>query len=364
MKVIKGFRCLGPTHKMFFVSEFISTIFVVYLSFDYVPEIVYSIMVSTGTLVLGYIFLTKFACYPQRWKIGEIVLLVFAFITVFHLPAHFMATSRITIKKELKDNSLLKADKFLLGWLVEDGQLSLYLDKNNFIGPHTILGRFINNSLQIFYFFYYLIPYISMHFMNLANCGKEIIFRFQHKGQMSPSHRRRWNDTLFLFGTYLLTCFLIFFTNTLVPASSPRKYIKDKFIHPLELTGLANYLNKKCKDDTSANSFPSGHVGEVLTIGLAYLGMEKYEIGYIIIVCTILIALATIFLRYHYFCDILMAVILAYLGYIINYYFGYKKYLDALKKEKEKRTLEISAQSEGIENKNHISLAEEVANQV
>ena len=358
MKIIKGFNCLGPTHKMFFVSTFISSLFTLYLLLDFVPEIIFGIIFSSTTLILCYIFLTKYAAYPRKWARGEILLLILTFITVSHLPSHFIASSRITYRKELKDDKLVKIDKFLLGWLFEDGQISLYLDKNNFLGPHTIFGRFLNNSLQIFYFFYYLIPYITMHFINLANCGKEIIFRFYNKGARSPTHRKRWNNTLFLFGSYLLTCVFVFFVNTLVPASSPRKFLKGKFIHPLQLSGLSKYLNKKCKDDKSANSFPSGHLAEIFSIGLSYIGMKNYLMGITIIICSILIGLATLFLRYHYFCDLLAAALLAILGFLINYYFGYKKYLDSL----EKINSEIIIDNQGNNTKGHITLAEETDN--
>ena len=362
MKLIKGFKFLGPTHKMFIISAFISSMFTVYLLFDFVPEIIYGGIVSSITLILCFIFLSKFAPYPRKWPIGEILLLILTFFTVFHLPSHFIASSRITFRKELKDDELIKIDNFLLGWLFIDGQLSLYLDTNNFLGPHTTFGRFINNSLQIFYFFYYLIPYVTMHFINLANCGKEIIFRYQNNGLRSPTHRKRWNNTLFLFSSYLLTCVFIFFVNTLVPASSPRKHLKDKYNHPLTLTGLARFLNKKCKDEKSANSFPSGHVGEVFSIGLSYLGMKNYLIGTNIIICSILIGLATLFLRYHYFCDLLMAIFLACLSHLINYYFGYKKYLDSLEKEKGKINNEVSINNNTSETKGHITLTEEVDN--
>ena len=358
---MKGFNCLGPTHKMFFISAIISSLLTLYLLFDFVPEIFYGIMVSSTTLILSYIFLSKYAAYPRKWQVGEILLLILTFITVFHLPSHFIATSRITFRKELKDDQLIKFDNLLLGWLFQDGQISLYIDKNNFLGPHTTFGRFLNNSLQIFYFFYYLIPYISMHFLCLANCGKEIIFRFLNKGLRSPTHRKRWNNTLFLFGVYLLTCVFVFFVNTLVPASSPRKHLKDKFIHPLKLSGFAKYLNKKCKDDKSANSFPSGHVAEIFSIGLSFIGMKNYFIGVTIIICAVLIGLATLFLRYHYFCDILIGILLSCLSLVINYYFGYKKYLNIIEKEGEKVT-EISIDGQVADSKGHITLAEETEN--
>ena len=66
MKIIKGFNCLGPTHKMFFVSTFISSLFTLYLLLDFVPEIIFGIIFSSTTLILCYIFLTKYAAYPKK----------------------------------------------------------------------------------------------------------------------------------------------------------------------------------------------------------------------------------------------------------------------------------------------------------
>ena len=150
MKLIKGFNSLNPAQKMFFVSTFISSIYVIYLLIYFVPECFFDLLVSATTLILCYIYLSYYANYSNKWKKGDILLLILTFITVFHLPTHFVASSRIAYKKEIiNDDSLIKIDKFLLGWLVKDGQVSLYLDQNNFIGPHTTLGKFLNNSLCI-----------------------------------------------------------------------------------------------------------------------------------------------------------------------------------------------------------------------
>ena len=173
-----------------------------------------------------------------------------------------------------------------------------------------------------------------MHFMSLLNCLREIIFRFNHDGLRSSSYKKNWNTVLFVSSVYLLTCVLVFFVNTLVPATSPRQHLKNEFVHPLELSGLSKYLNMRCKDDQSANSFPSGHVAEVVSIGLAYYIDKDKFVGGLIIFLSALIALATIFLRYHYFCDVVMGIILAFLSFEINYYFGLRRYRENNKEEK------------------------------
>ena len=326
MKIWKGIKFLNPIYQMFFISTLISCFFTIYLVAHLEIETLYSVMVSSVTLIMMIIYLTKFAAYPFKWKKGEIFLLILTFITVFHLPSHFVSAGRISYRREKKDDLLIKIDKYILGWLVKEGKISAWIDNNDYIGPHTYFGQFINNSLQIFYFFYYLIPYVSMHFMSLLNCLREIIFRFKHDGFKSTSHKKNWNTTLFVFGVYLLTCVFVFFVNTLVPATSPRKYLKDEFTHPLKLSGFGKYLNKKCKDERSANSFPSGHVAEILSIGLAYNAAKNKIAGQLIIFFSVLIAISTLFLRYHYFCDIIMAVFLAFLSFGINYFFGLKRY--------------------------------------
>ena len=326
MKILKGFKSLNPIFQMFFVSTLISCFFTVYLVAHLEIETLYSVMVSSVILVMIIIYLTKFAGYPSKWKQGDIFLLILTFITVFHLPSHFVSAGRISYRREKKDDMLIEIDKYILGWLVKDGKISAWIDNNDYIGPHTLFGKFLNNSLQIFYFFYYLIPYVSMHFMSLINCLREIIFRFRHNGLKSSSNKKTWNTALFVFGVYLLTCVFVFFVNTLVPATSPRKHLKNEFTHPLILSGFGKYLNRKCKDEKSANSFPSGHVAEILSIGLAYNAAKNKFVGKLIISCSGLIAIATLFLRYHYFCDIIMAVILAFLSFGINYYFGLVRY--------------------------------------
>ena len=331
MKILKGFKFLNPIYQMFFISTLISCFFTIYLIAHFEIEILFSVMVSSVTLVLAIIYLKYFAAYPLKWKKGEIFLIILTFITVFHLPAHFVSAGRICYRRKKKDDLLIKIDKFILGWLVKDGKISLWIDNNDYIGPHTTIGQFINNSLQIFYFFYYLIPYISMHFLCLLNCLREIIFRYKNKGAISSSYKKTWNTTLFIFSVYLLTCVFVFFVNTLVPATSPRKYLKNEFVHSLSLTGFGKYLNKKSKDEKSANSFPSGHVAEILSIGLAFCATKNKFTGKLIIYNSGLIAIATIFLRYHYFCDIIAAVIIAFLSFEFNYFIGLKRYRKHIK---------------------------------
>ena len=190
MKILRGLKTLNPIYQMFFISTLISCFFTVYLVAHLEIETLYSVMVSSVTLVMIIIYLTKYAAYPSKWKKGDIFLLILTFITVFHLPSHFISAGRICFRREKKDDLLIEIDKYILGWLVKDGKISLWIDNNDYIGPHTLVGKFLNNTLQILYFFYYLIPYVSMHFMSLLNCLREVIFRFKHNGLKSTSYKK------------------------------------------------------------------------------------------------------------------------------------------------------------------------------
>ena len=149
MKILKGFKSLNPIYQMFFTSTTISCFFCIYLVAHLEIETLYSVMVSSVTLIMVILYLTKYAAYPSKWKEGEIFLLILTFITVFHLPAHFVSAGRISYRREKKDGLLIEIDKFILGWLVKDGKISSWIDNNEYIGPHTLTGKFINNSLQI-----------------------------------------------------------------------------------------------------------------------------------------------------------------------------------------------------------------------
>jgi len=292
MKIINGFCSLSPTYKMFFVSISSSCFLTLYFFIDYVPQIFYGLFFSTITMIMILIYLHKYAGNPTNWKSGEIFLILTTFSTVFHLPFHFIVCSNITYKGPYKDDALIKIDDFLLGWLIKDGQISVWIDNNDFLGPHTYVGMFINNILQICYFFYYIIPFVSLHCVGLLECCKEIVFRAKNNGYKSATYKKHWNNTLFGFSVYLLACNLVFI----------------------------------------ANSFPSGHVAEILSIGIAYIGMREYLVGTIVTILAILTALATLFLRYHYFCDILMGAFLSLLSFMICYFCGYRHYYKNINK--------------------------------
>ena len=320
--IIETYKNLRKTEKFFFTVLLISFIFSLYIAIHKKQMAQTTLIIGTLTLILVIINL-KFYNYQKNLFIRETLMFILLLFLATHLPIFFVGAARIAISKNLQDEKIIKYDEKILGFLFPRGQLALYLDKNNILGPHKPIGKFINNTLQICYFFYYLIPYITMYVMLYANCVKETIYRCLNKGKMSSTYIKNWDKILFLFGVYHLTLYIVFTINTLIPAGSPRIFIKNEFHNPLTLTGFAKFLNRVCRDSKSANSFPSGHVAEPLSIAFSLFGIKWRITGMIVSICSFLMFLATLFLRYHYFVDVVFSVIIAFLSYSLGVFFGF-----------------------------------------
>ena len=335
---------------VFLLTSLLSSLLSFYFLIHFTKELLLSIIVSTLTIILIIIYIKKYKYNQKNWLGGEILLCVLMLVMIFHLPSYYLSSSRITYKMEKKDDIIIKIDTFLLGWIFKYGQLSIYLDNNDYIGPHTTIGKLINNILQIFYLFYYFIPYTTLYAICEANCIKEIVYRYINQGQKSFSYNRHWKNAFFMFGVYNISYILVFLINTLVPAGSPRMHLKKEYKHILNLVGFPNFLNNTFKDDRSANSFPSGHVAETICFSFAFFGIGKKVEGFTFLFCSIMIIFATLILRYHYFSDVLIALLIAGFGFYFNYYFGYIKDEYTINRKKEKDVIYMINENGEINN--------------
>ena len=320
---LNNWNNLKKPEKTFHITVFITFIFSIYLILHFKSSSIPSFIMGSISFILSIIAIN----HPEKngkWAFREIILIILLIQLASHLPIYFVAVARICYNKDLKDDQLIKIDNYLLGWLFPKGQLSLFLDVNDLFGPHTNLGQFIHNSLQIFYFLYYIIPYVSMYIILWVNLIKENIYRFYHNGKKSNTYEISWNQIFFIFSVYNLCYISIFLINTLIPASSPRIYLKDEFTQILSLTGFAKFLNKTCKDNKSANSFPSGHVAEPLCIAFVLYNCNRKILGILAFIGSFFIFIAILFLRYHYFIDGLIAVFVAIFVFLIPYCFCFK----------------------------------------
>ena len=311
---------ISRIQKYFFLTCIFLLTFSIYLFSFNIKQTIPSLLLSLLSLILIFIYYIKNKDPIKR----EIILFVLFIILSPSLPFFFLATSRIAITKELKDRNLIQLDEFFLGNFFPKGQLSLFLDKNDLIGPHTKLGSLMNNLLQICYFFYYIIPYFTIYVICFSNCIKETLFKIYNKGQISRTNFKNWKNLFFIFSVYNTTMLIVFILNISIPAKSPRIFLKKKFIHQLNLKGFAKFLNDICKDNNSANSFPSGHVAEPFSIAFSMIVIGYFNIGVICFIFSFLIFLAILILRYHYFSDGLFGIIIGFFGFIFTYNFFYK----------------------------------------
>jgi membrane-associated phospholipid phosphatase len=295
------------------ITAFESIFFIFFENINSIPALILGL--TNLSAIILYIYHPK---KKETWASAEIILYIILFISAIELPIFFIASSRIAAKRELTDELLLKLDTFLLGNFFPKGQLSLYLDEHEIFGPHSILGKIINNVLLFIYFLYYLIPYVFAFTFLLKDCIEETIYRYYNNGEKSIYYNNSWSNYYFCLSVFNLTYFQILMINVLVPAVSPRLYLKYEYKNDLIFYGLTKYLSN-IKDDNSANSFPSGHVGETFSLFLPFFFIKKYYISTIILVYSLLISLATVVLRYHYFVDVLMAMSNSILSFFIVY---------------------------------------------
>jgi membrane-associated phospholipid phosphatase len=120
---------------------------------------------------------------------------------------------------------------------------------------------------------------------------------------------------------WLSTYIINFWLNLLIPAVSPRIYIEHKYSGELTGFGIANAFRSLIKSQSkgSYGAFPSGHVASSWIAGFVSVKYFK-TYGKISLFSAVMITLATVYLRYHYFVDVIGAIPLVFFG---MFYGGY-----------------------------------------
>lgn len=189
--------------------------------------------------------------------------------------------------------------------------MSLLLDQSEHGNPSSVLGRFYTDVLQIFYVTYYVWGYLPILILG---------YRYIRAWKRRDGHGV--NKALAQVKLYLtgwLSSFLFVFTiNTCLPAMSPRLFLKQYYSHRLEGFGLARLLIGVATEDKSFGSFPSGHFAESLVAGIYLLQIQR-PTGIVVVISSVMIGLATQFLRYHYFADLIGAGLLVPLSLLIGH---------------------------------------------
>jgi len=271
----------------------------------------------------------------------KIMTLIEILLISLGVPCYFYTVALNIYRKPRFDDFLIKLDTILLGSFFPQGQLALYLDTNPFIGPTSSFGRFFDDVLQIVYFSYYFWPYIvtSVPFIKAVI----YLFRKEKTEEEMKYESQNWQQLKSVATVWILSYLTTFFINSLIPAGSPRLMLRDQFKNPIVGFGIAGRINAAVTENRSANSFPSGHVAETLASALASLYILKQKaFGLALMFITVLMMLATIVLRYHYFVDVLMGVIVGAGSYlVVSYCIAYGKWDSSLQKQWNENMLEL-----------------------
>lgn len=317
LKCPKYYSKININKKIFLIIRSVLTIESIYFMSYGNPISLPSFLIGITSLIVTILYI--FSAENSTWKKKEIRLYILIAFSATELYLFFLSCSRIAFKKELMDEAIIKIDEFFLGKIFPRGQISLYLDENKNFGPNKIGGKILNNFLLFFYFTYYLNPYVFIFIILFKNCFQETLYRNKNNGQKSPTYYNSWNKFYFTVSIYIATYIQVFFINVLVPASSPRLFLKNEYKNQLEYFGL-NKIFGNIKDDKSANSFPSGHVAETFCLFLPFLAMKRYAIALFVLIVSLIIGLATVVLRYHYFADVLVGMLNSALSFLICYF--------------------------------------------
>lgn len=355
-------------------------------TFLFLAGLVESVVITLvwGFLSLGlYLFIrwanhrgyndTLSAAVARGLLMGALALAILFYYEGTHGTVHEMREREPNLK--LYDDELLSMDRFMLGWLFPDGQLSLWADENRFIGPESLIGPLLTEILQIYYASFFgwcsvLIVYVGlweyficgftgartdsleadveahnphkyteMQDMGSAADGDEKdppSFDGATAGAkgLAKTYRYRfwkwtfwfthdavvWRRLLMIILAVLGAFLLNYLVSFMFPAVSPRVSLEHRFKNPLSGYWFSDRIRDTLSktDEGTYGSFPSGHVALtwVPSIVALKLGYPKY--GWSCLVAAVLITFSTLYLRYHYFTDVVFAIPLIVFGL----YFG------------------------------------------
>jgi hypothetical protein len=266
--------------------------------------------------------------YADWTRLAQFILLATAVI-IFFDGTNIANRARYAREGDdlLQDEALLAMDDTLLGWAFPKGQISLWLDKNKYIGVTSTIGMIYTEILQVMYASYYLWgnglgAWLAAHYF----------YRVLYRKTRSRTDKMEWRRIQMFLTAWLGTFLFNFLLNLAVPAVSPRIYLKDLYVNEVKGLYFANLIRKALTSAASNtfSAFPSGHCG--LSWLTAYIG---YRIGYprffkASLAAAITITLATLVLRYHYFVDMLFATTLLAFGVFVGNFQSQRVYDNAL----------------------------------
>ena len=278
-------------------------------------------LASIGVVLTVLIFVALCAHY-YFYTVGdatrcEVLVVVESAMVGLGVPCYFYATALAIYKLPRWDAALVSFDELMLGWAFPHGQISLFFDRSAALGPDSVFSRVVTEVLQLVYFSYYFWPYLAW-----APLVLKCLLGFHPSRRFNgtpPERLRNWQQLKAFSVTWALTFMLTFVINSFFPAGSPRLYFETEYRHELRGFLLAATIRGVAKENRSANSFPSGHVAETFGTALAALSFLGYRrFGGLLFAVSVLMILATLFLRYHYFSDVVAGLAVAFVSMCIG----------------------------------------------
>jgi membrane-associated phospholipid phosphatase len=257
-------------------------------------------------LFLGILKLKNLKILPKS-KIGIVIKYILTFLretlpflfcisiyTNMHDMVHLVNPNDI-------DSILIAWDEYLLG-----GQPALYLEQ--FITPNlTDLMYFSYSSFLIYILLFSLYLYVNK---------QHVAFR----------------ETLV---SVILTFYIGYIGYVIFPAVGPKFSMANLF--ETSLSGnyitdkLSFIMNYEISEYTRRDCFPSLHNGIILLI-LLFAFKHKKTYGFIFLPFAVALFISTLYLRYHYFVDMiagfLLAIVMFYSGPLLNKWWEMKRRID------------------------------------
>jgi membrane-associated phospholipid phosphatase len=286
-----------------------------------------SVLPITFCVCLSIVVLLK-SFYVRRIKdsskarlICDICLFLQILFVLLGFPVFYLSIQEMVPQTRLYDEAFLSADNALLGWIFPEGQLALYADQSSSLNPSTFVGKLTTDSLAIVYFLFYVYIYLVPALVAMKYFWY-IYLTYWKKNERKYKEVRRTGQELKHFAVaFSLNYSFLILTNILFPGKSPRIHLKSKYKHDIDGFGIAKAFANISQHDHTSATFPSGHVGQslVTTIMLVwiwypYIGSLAFISAYV----PILMALATLWLRYHYFIDLVAASSIAVFSSLIS----------------------------------------------
>lgn len=254
-----------------------------------------SVLVSLGVALAALAYF--------RWRKSRVTRALLTLFLALCVPTHYGATGKVIqgLANPRQDEALIHADDWILGWMIPRGQLSLWIDQNAWIGPHTVLGKTLTELFQVFYFSYYFWGYGLVIFLAVQAWKKPL--------------SDRW-ETLQKFLCAWLGAYLVnFVCYIFLPAIGPKYFYPELFVNSVDGWGFARQIQDFIQSNqaTAEDCFPSGHTALSWITALCALRIVP-RYGKLATFAAIMITMATLYLRYHYVADVLGAIPLVLTG--------------------------------------------------